>query len=759
MTDGEAGEAQADNGDPRATATLGQRTAAALGSLLGDAAELLRGARLIVATQGEELVCAGVHDDEELRAEIRHLISMGTKRGSTRGWSVTRHPVPGSTGLHVFAARPHGVAAMPQDDAILRVLTGAIALAVGTAVPDRIETSRTMVLPDMLALRRNQLLEVLLQIQRGISRRAPLDDVLDAVVKGASLLMDGDAAMIHLVDSNDANWLTAVASTAIDDDWHDAIKRVRMGDGASGRAALEQQLVVFDNYREATGRLERAVQVGVAAAMAAPVHTGGQTAGSIVVATRDKDRRYSAEDRTVLLAFADNVSLALTDAHNIQRVDEALHDAVTGLPTRTLFLDRLDTLLTSRKSDLAVLFCDLDRFKRINDSLGHAAGDTLLHQAARRLSGLLRPTDTAARLGGDEFAVLLEDVDERRAEAISARIVAAFAEPFTVGGHVVRIGISIGLAPVPAGQGIEGEQLLSAADIAMYRAKRAGGSGLRRFEPTMAATAVAELALENDLQRALPHGELDLVYQPVFDLWADRVAGVETLLRWTSPRRGPVATSAFVRLAEESGLIIEIGRWVIDAACATMRTWQHTTGRDDVDLGVNLSARQFGEANLVHTIERSLDTAGIDPARFVVEITESTLLADVKTAVGRLHDVRALGVRVALDDFGTGYSSLSYLRQLPIDYLKIDRAFLPDSDDDRDWALTATIVRMASDLGMVAIAEGIETEQQLARLLEMGCPDGQGYFLARPVPGSELMTVVDRHLPPTRRTNKAGVLR
>jgi EAL domain-containing protein (putative c-di-GMP-specific phosphodiesterase class I) len=214
-----------------------------------------------------------------------------------------------------------------------------------------------------------------------------------------------------------------------------------------------------------------------------------------------------------------------------------------------------------------------------------------------------------------------------------------------------------------------------------------------------------------------------------------------------------------VRLAEESGLIVEIGRWVLDAACATMRTWRHTTGRDDVDLGVNLSARQFGDPNLVHTIKRSLDTAGIDPARFVVEITESTLLADVKTAVDRLHDVRALGVRVALDDFGTGYSSLSYLRQLPIDYLKIDRAFLPDSDDDRDWALTATIVRMASDLGMVAIAEGIETEQQLARLLEMGCPDGQGYFLARPVPGSELVTAVECHLPPTRQRTEAGARR
>jgi diguanylate cyclase (GGDEF)-like protein len=701
---------------------------------------------VIIATNDERIAAAGVDDDDALRAEVRRVISSRANRGATHAWSITRHAVPGVAGLHVLVVRPGG-ASSSGDDAVVRLLLGTVALVAGRVA------GAPAAAPDMVTVRRNQLLEVLLQVQRRISHRAPLHEVLEAVVRGASTLMGGDAAVIHLIDPDDPDVLQPVAWTAVDDEHN--IARVRLGEGASGRAAQEQRLVVFERYAHGTGRMDHAISIGLTAAMAAPVHTDGRTMGSLVTATRNAARRYSAEDRSILLAFADNVSLALTDAHNLRRVDEALHDAVTGLPTRTLFLDRLAARLRSGESDLAVLFCDLDRFKRVNDSLGHAAGDELLREVGRRLSSLLRTSDTAARLGGDEFAVLLDDVDASGAEAISSRIVAAFAEPFIVGGHAVRVGVSIGLALAPAGQTIDGEQLLGAADIAMYRAKRAGGSRLRRFEPTMAATAVARLALETDLQHALPRGELHLVFQPVFDLWADRVAGLETLLRWTHPRRGRIAPTSFVPLAEESGLIVDIGRWVIDAACESMRDWRRASGRDDVDIGVNLSARQFADADLVPTIERALDAAGINPARFVVEITENTLLAEVDSVAARLRDVRALGVRVALDDFGTGYSSLGYLRQLPIDIVKLDRAFLPDSDDDREWALITAIIRMAADLGVVAVAEGIETERQLARLLKMGCPDGQGYFLARPVPARELATVVDRRLPPTHAHTRA----
>jgi diguanylate cyclase (GGDEF)-like protein len=747
MSQAEAVSAYARMGDALASASLCHTTVSALETLLGDAAELLPETRLLILRGYVQLATAGKRGDDELDAAALRMLSTREAEARTAHWCLVRHAIPGPAGAQLIAARPPHVSTSPHDREVVAMLAGAVGLAMRMEAPPADASADAVALPDISAQRRNELLELLLQIQRRISHRAPLQDVLDDVVQGASTLLGDEAASIHLIDVNDPTWLQLVAWTGVDDDWLSAIRRIPMGNGASGRAALEKRLVVLETYRHAADRLDTAVDTGVAAVMAAPVHTDGRTMGSIVVATRDASRRYSMEDRTMLLAFADNVSLALTDAHNLRRVDEALHDAVTGLPTRTLFLDRLDDVLSAGASRLAILFCDLDRFKRVNDSLGHAAGDELLFEVARRLSALLRPCDLAARLGGDEFAVLLDDVDEQRAEAITARIVDAFAEPFTVRGHDVRIGISIGLTTAGPGHRTDGEQLLSAADIAMYRAKRAGGSRLRRFEPTMATTAAAQLALEADLQHALRNGELHLVYQPIFDLEADRVAGLETLLRWTNPYRGPVPPSSFVPLAEECGLIVEIGAWVISAACAAIRAWQQATGRADVDVGVNLSARQFGDPRLVWTIERALDTAGIDPARFVIEITESTVLADVEVAAARLQEVRALGVKVALDDFGTGYSSLSHLRQLPIDVLKIDRGFLPHTDDDRDWALTTTMVQMAADLGMVAVAEGIETELQLRRVLEIGCPDAQGYLLGRPARGDELVDVVQRHLP------------
>jgi len=748
MTEERINESYARLGDALASASMCHTTVSALETLLGDAADLLRDAWLVVVCGGELLATAGPHSGEVLRVRARHLVSQRGNEAVADAWRLTRSTVPGVGDAHLVVAWPVQMAATARHDTIIRVLTGAIGLAIRRQTPDADEATRAVAFSDMSALRRNQLLELLLQIQRRISHRAPLQDVLDDVVRGASTLLGDESASIHLIDGNDPGCLKLVAWTGIDDaEWLSAIRRIPMGEGASGRAAKEERLVVFETYRHAAGRLKKAVNTGVAAVMAAPVHTDGHTVGSMVVATRNQRRRYSDEDRTMLLAFADNVSLALTDAHNLRRVDEALHDPVTGLPTRTLFLDHLHKLLHGPSRQLAILFCDLDRFKRVNDSLGHSAGDELLFQVAQRLSSLLRPADVAARLGGDEFAVLLDDVDGPRAEAITTRIVDAFAAPFTVRGHDVRIGISIGLTTAAPGEQIDGEQLLGAADIAMYRAKRSGGSRLRRFEPTMAAAAAAQLALEEDLQHAQRNGELHLAYQPVFDLEADRVAGLEALLRWTNPARGPVSPAEFIPLAEESGLIIEIGAWVIATACAAMQSWQRATGRDDVDLGVNLSARQFSDPNLIRTIERSLTTSGIDPARFVIEITESTVLADVETTAERLEQMRALGVKVALDDFGTGYSSLSHLRQLPIDVLKIDRDFLPDTDDDRDWALTTTMVQMAADLGILAVAEGIETQLQLERVLAIGCPDAQGFLLGRPVPADQLVDVVRRRLP------------
>jgi diguanylate cyclase (GGDEF)-like protein len=747
MADGKVRKAYARTGDAPRPAWLSYATVSTLEVLLGDAATLLDVPRLVVVRGDQQLVAVGPCD-EELRDALRRVIKTRAPQECTAGWLITRHAVPGLADLSLLTVHHSDAVITERDDAVVRLLTRSIALAARVKARHFRGAGTDAPVPgDVGEARRSELLELLLGIQRRISHRAPLEEVFEAVVGSVSLLMNNDASAIALVDPSDPDWLEPVALANVAVELLPGLARARVTEGVAGRAFSEQRLVVFDDYAKSEGSVDAAADAGVRAAMAAPVSTAGRVMGAIVVLTADADRRYTTEDRTMLLALAENVSLALTDAHNLQRVDEALHDSITGLPTRTVLLHRLTRVLDGRRSDVGILFCDLDRFKRVNDSLGHAAGDELLLEVARRLSSVLRPTDTAARLGGDEFAVLLEDVDEHSARAIAARIIAAFSEAFTVRGHSMRIGISIGLALAPAGQESDGEHLLSAADIAMYHAKRAGGSRLRCFEPAMAATAVEELALETDLQRALHAGEFHVVYQPVFDLWAGHVAGLETLLRWTNPRRGPVPPDTFIPIAEDSGLITDIDAWVIDTACATLRAWQQPAGRDDLDLGVNLSARQFADPELVPTIDRALSASGLDPGRFVIEITERVVIGDAQTAVKRLRDVRGLGVRVALDDFGTGYSSLSHLRQLPIDFLKIDRAFLPDTDNDRDWALTNSIIRIASDLGMVAIAEGIETERQLARLRQMGCPSGQGFLLAHPVAGDQLGAAVDQRLP------------
>ncbi|HSK96455.1 MAG TPA: GAF domain-containing protein, partial [Euzebyales bacterium] len=358
MIEGRLDETYARLGDALASAALCHTAVSALETLLGDAAELLHGAWLVVIRNGDMVATAGPRSGEVLRARAQHLASTRDQVTSVGTWRLVRHTVHGVTDAHLVVAQPQVVPRSAADDAVVRVLRGAVGLALRTQGSAR-DAAPATAFSETSTARRNRLLELLLQIQRRISHRAPLQEVLDHVVQGASDLLGDEAASIHVLDTNDPGWLDTVAWTGIDDEWLAAIRRVPVGHGASGKAVREQRLVVFENYRQAAGRLEGAVDTGVTAAMAAPVHTDGRTMGAIVVATRNAQRRYSDVDRATLLAFADNVSLALTDAQSLRRVDEALHDPVTGLPTRTLFLDRLDGALGGHPSDLTILFCDL----------------------------------------------------------------------------------------------------------------------------------------------------------------------------------------------------------------------------------------------------------------------------------------------------------------------------------------------------------------------------------------------------------------
>jgi diguanylate cyclase (GGDEF)-like protein/PAS domain S-box-containing protein len=424
----------------------------------------------------------------------------------------------------------------------------------------------------------------------------------------------------------------------------------------------------------------------------------------------------------------------------------ALYDPLTGLPNRALFGDRLRHVLArrGRTEATAVYFLDLDRFKRINDSLGHTAGDEVLREVAQRLKSVVRPEDTVARFGGDEFTVLCESVGGvLEAVAIADRLQRPLARPLRVGGAELRLSASIGVALVEADQSGDGQHLIEDADAAMYRAKERGGARAELFDERMRENAVRAMAIEQELQRALEREELCLYFQPHVDLQTGAVVGAEALVRWEHPERGLIVPDRFLSVAEETGLIVPVGEWVMKAACERLAEWQARPSTSDLKLSVNLSARELTHPDVVATVLGCVRAAGVDPCGLTVEVTESTAMADGDTGFRALRDMSAEGIRVAIDDFGTGYSSLEQLRRMPVDVVKVDRSFVSGmSADATDRELVAAVVGMGRALNLCVVAEGIETAEQAEVLREMGCDVGQGYLFSRPVAGEELQALV-----------------
>ena len=439
------------------------------------------------------------------------------------------------------------------------------------------------------------------------------------------------------------------------------------------------------------------------------------------------------------------VTLILEDVTERKATEErlshqAFHDSLTGLANRALLLDRLEHALKriQRRDDgarIALLFTDLDNFKNVNDSLGHKAGDNLLVEVAARIASCLRPEDTVARLGGDEFVVVLEGVaDTAEATAVAERIARSLAAPFVLNGQEVSVTTSTGI--VVSGPA-EAEDLLRHADVAMYKSKEAGKDRHEVYEAGMQARVPERPGLEGDLRRAVERGGEEFVvrYQPEVDVRTGRTVGIEALVRWLHPELGLVLPDDFVPLAEETGLIFAIGRRVLEEACRRARALREgddgpPEGRSPI-MSVNLSARQFREPGLVEEVSRILDATGMEPGDLALEIAESTVMNDAAAAVETLSGLKALGVELAIDDFGTGYSSLAYLERFPVDYLKIDRSFIERLGEDDGVA--AGMVSLAHALGLRVIAEGVETESQLARLREMGCEVAQGYYFSEPL--------------------------
>jgi diguanylate cyclase (GGDEF)-like protein len=420
-----------------------------------------------------------------------------------------------------------------------------------------------------------------------------------------------------------------------------------------------------------------------------------------------------------------------------QLTRQAFRDALTGLPNRALFMDRLTHGLTRarrRHEHVAVLFLDLDRFKVINDTLGHTVGDQLLVEVSNRLGSSLRPGDTVARLGGDEFGLLLEDVaDAETAELVALRIEAELAKPLIFEGREVFVTSSIGIALSSERLGTP-EEVLRDADLAMYHAKAKGKARHEIFDGTMSAPALDRMDLEMDLRSAITNRDFRLHYQPILRLETGRIVEVEALIRWQHEKRGLLQPDAFIGLTEETGLIVPIGQWVLTEACRQARAWQIEFPRTPaLGMSVNLSAKQFQNPKLVEEITDALTMSGLDPACLKLEITESVVMQDVPATLAKLHELKDLGIRLAIDDFGTGYSSLGYLKRFPVDTLKIDRSFVKGlSHEGGDSAIVRAVVTVAKSLNMDVTAEGIETDQQRLELKALGCELGQGFLFGRP---------------------------
>jgi diguanylate cyclase (GGDEF)-like protein/PAS domain S-box-containing protein len=416
-------------------------------------------------------------------------------------------------------------------------------------------------------------------------------------------------------------------------------------------------------------------------------------------------------------------------------------DSLTGLPNRLLFNDRVTMAVAHAHRHghrLAVIFLDLDRFKTINDSLGHSLGDRLLQGVAERLQGSVREGDTVARLGGDEFILLLPEIT-RGLDVVNVaeKIREALRHPFRLEGRELFATASMGVSLYPD-DGIDAETLVKNADVAMYRAKEHGRDNYRLYAPAMNATALERLALESSLRKALGRGELVVYYQPLVDLRFGRIHGVEALLRWRHPEKGLLAPSEFIPLAELTGLILGIGSWVLRTACAQVKSWQ-ARGHRELSVAVNISARQFGRPDLVETVKRALRETGLEPRFLDLEITESNAMQNAENTIHTLNELKAIGVRISIDDFGIGYSSLSYLKRLPIDTLKIDQSFVRDITVDPDDAAIATaVIAMAHTLKLKVVAEGVETEGQGVFLAARHCDRMQGYLFSAPLPAEDV---------------------
>jgi diguanylate cyclase (GGDEF)-like protein len=585
---------------------------------------------------------------------------------------------------------------------------------------------------------RQTLLERLTLLQRSIASRAELEDVLDAIVTGASELLGDELVDLSLIDPEDPSVLEVVASVGYSAMLLDQIRRTPIEIGVAGHAVRERRPIVVEDYGADPRRMPDVAVDGLRAVISAPIYQRGELVGALSLGTRRVGRRYSEIERDAVLAFAEHAGLALNDAKAAEETaHQAFHDPLTGLANRALFVDRLAqsrTRASAAGDSVGVLFADLDGFKTVNDSLGHAAGDQLLIIVGQRLASVVGPTDTVARFGGDEFAILVEDVRQPIELARTARLALdALERVIEVEGREVFVTASIGIAV-----GLEEpEELLRNADLAMYEAKGQGKGRYEIFQSHMHEALAQRLELELDLKRATNRDQFVLHFQPIVEMEEETVVGVEALIRWMHPEQGLILPDQFIPIAEEGGQIHAMGRWVLWEACQRVVEWEDEYGR--LGLNVNLSGAQLRQASIVREVAEILDATGLEPDRLTLEITESVLMEVTSSNTERLDALKKLGVQLAVDDFGTGYSSLQYLKRFPFDWLKIAKPFVDGVEaSDSQARIAQAIVDLAHSLEIEVIAEGIESRRQSTVLGDLGCLNGQGFHYSPPLPAEEV---------------------
>lgn len=710
---------------------------------IGRIAETFDAEVVAVVHDGEVIASVGFSRDDPSQADLLAVASQRASSieiaGSGRASATALYLEEPSYVLVIArATEPLTGIELAHAQAMARILALAMNLV------DQLDENKRLVAEQQRLLDEHQvhhaIQNAILRVQRLISRRQPIQTILEAITAETVLLLRSDLAGICLYAT------------------HGPAKRCLAAGSETGRrlaAALSERELLAIGEQATSSSIGQptpfAIDIGDGESVdttviGSPVFDDGALIGGLFVLSAATPETHWEVDTAPLETFASQASIALADAATISELEHAFHDHLTGLPNRALFHDRFYHALelgARLATTTALLFLDLDRFKLVNDTLGHAAGDDLLRDVAVALKGGGRACDSVARIGGDEFAIVLEDTGVEAAEGVARRLlerVGKLVNPAGVQGHP---GVSIGIA-LSGPDCHTTDELLRRADIAMYAVKTSGRAGVATYDETMGQSRLDQNALADALQVALVQDDFVVHYQPIVNLQNRQISGVEALVRWQDPERGLVPPAAFIDAAERTGMIIPIGRRVLQVACEQAAEWRRTIpNAADLSLSVNLSVCQLEDDTIRGDVQDALTSAGLDPAALTLEVTESVFVNDAANAGTRLQALKDLGIRLAIDDFGTGFSSLSYIHNYPFDILKIDRTFIKGiGSSANNGAVARTMLTLAQQLSMSTVAEGIESQGELAQLRALRCTHGQGFLFARPANAESLQPML-----------------